>query len=228
MAFLCHSNISNGQEQSVAPRDQGNDDMKTLLVVPKPNFLGVYLVPEYQYGQLAGQFTSMAGGTAMVLINKKLGIGVSGYTTLHHFTPTSISSDKSLQMQAQFGGAKIEYTLNPNSPVHISFPLLIGGGRANIDSASRYHETYGQPSMHENHHGSEISFFVIQPGVTVEANLFRFMKVFAGTSYRIVSGGETRTSPGSTLSPPALGQMAGLSFNAGLKLGYDFYMHKKK
>lgn len=35
------------------------------------------------------------------------------------------------------GGGRIEYTPHPNNPVHISFPLLIGGGQASIDSARR-------------------------------------------------------------------------------------------
>lgn len=229
-SFLTCSTGIYGQEQPGPRTDSATQTMKTMLTFPKPKFLGVYFVPEYQYGQLAGQFTSMGGGSLMVLLNKKLGIGVSGYTTMNNFTPSEISTDKSLALHAQFGGAKIEYTLNPNSRVHVSFPLLIGGGRSTIDSAKRYHETWGQPGgMHSySHHGNEISFYVIQPGVNAEANLFRFMKVFAGASYRFVSGGETRISNSNLSSPPALGQMPGISFSAGIKLGYDFYLHKKK
>ena len=164
----------------------------------------------------------------MVLLNKKLGLGVSGYSTLGNFSPSQISADHTLQLRAEFGGGKLEYTLNPNSPVHVSFPLMIGGGRARVDSVGMNdHEGRDQYPYysHNKSHGNEISFFVIQPGINVEANLFPFMKIFAGTSYRIVSGGESKTT-NAAIESPWLGQLQGLSFSAGIKIGYDFQLRK--
>ncbi len=201
--------------------------METLLPSPKINFLGVYLLPEYQYGYLAGQFTSMGGGSLMLTLNKQIGVGVSGYMAFPNYTPTQISTDHSLQLRTQFGGGRIEYTLNPNSKIHVSFPLTIGGGRASIDSAGqRGHDPY-----YHNHSygmGNGLSFFFVQPGVNVEANVLKFVKIFAGASYRIVSGGESHNQNGSTFDSPTLGQLQGLSFNAGIKIGYDFLLHRKK
>jgi hypothetical protein len=203
--------------------------MKTLLSLPKINFLGIYAVPEYQYGRLAGQFTSMGGGSLMVLLNKQLGIGMSGYSTFPNFTPAQISTGSTMQLRTHYGGLKVEYTLHPNSKIHVSFPMLIGGGRASIDSAGRRgHDFYGRGPTHGPGPGSELSFVFVQPGINLEANVLRFMKVFAGASYRIVSGGHTHYSNTSALESPTLGQLQGLSFSAGVKIGYDFHLYKKK
>ena len=222
--------VAFGQEVPVATETQ-SDELKTILTSPKIKQLGVYVVPEYQFANLAGEFTSMGGGSVMVSLNKKLSIGVSGYSTLGTFSPTQISPDHTLEMSAQFGGAKLEYTLNPNSPIHVSFPLLIGDGRSTIDSIGNHNEgkdyDYSHHDDQHSHHGNEISFLVIQPGINVEANVFRFMKVFGGANYRIVSGGESRTN-NTAIESPRLGQMQGLSFNLGIKIGYDFKLGKKK
>ena len=113
----------------------------------------------------------------------------------------------------------------------MSFPLLIGEGHLSIESIGMHEEgTYHNDSDHDgqhSQHGNEISFLVIQPGINVEANVFRFMKVFGGASYRIVSGGESTTN-NTAIEAPMLGQMQGLSFNLGIKFGYDFTLGKKK
>ena len=229
ITFLCLLQPGSvlGQEE-VATTLANSNELKTLLTFPKINTVGIYAVPEYQFGSLAGQFTSMGGGSVMVSLNKKLSLGVSGYSNFTNFSPSQISEDPSLQLRAEFGGGKLEYTLNPNSPVHVSFPLLIGGGHASVDSAGSHGmEARHQYSYDDHHHthGNEISFLVIQPGINVEVNLFPFMKIFAGTSYRIVSGGESITT-NTAIESPWLGQLHGLSFSAGIKIGYDFQMGK--
>ncbi len=230
--FSFSPTIIYGQDPDSVKSDP-NTEMKTLLSLPKLpklNSLGFYLVPEYQYGRLAGQFTSMGGGSAMVVLNKSISVGLSGYSTFHNFTPSEISTNHDLQLRTQFGGAKIEYTLNPNNAIHFSFPLLIGGGRASIDSAGRGrgHDNRGPFTRYGGPPGNQVSFFLVQPGVNIEANLLRFVKVFTGVSYRIVSGGESRSSTNLLPGPPYLGQLQGISFNAGIKIGLDFQLHRKR
>jgi hypothetical protein len=224
--------IAISQESGAVRNDSVASEMKTLMKLPKTNYLGVYLVPEYQYGNIAGEYTSMGGGSVMITLNKKLGIGAGGYRTWDNFTPSEISPNHALQLRAEFGGGKVEYTLNPNSLVHFSFPLMIGGGRASIDSTGR-RPGPGMDGPYGHHggpgeHGSQISFFLIQPGINVEANVLRFVKIFAGASYRIVSNSETHASPYISADPPSLSQLQGLSFSAGIKIGYDFQLHRKR
>ncbi len=203
------------------------EEMNTLLKAPKLGSLGVYLVPEYQYGNMAGQFTSMGGVSLMVLFNQKLGVGFTAYGNSGNYVPKDLNLPEGLGLRSHFSGARIEYTLNPNKKIHFSFPMLIGRGQASIDSLSKGHRYGYGSSYHNQPHSDEISYLVIQPGVNLEFNVFRFMKVFGGASYRIVTNSHTHSSTTNMVEPPMLGDMQGLSLNAGIKLGYDFALRKK-
>lgn len=80
-----------------------------------------------------------------------------------------------------YGGLLVEYTLFPRSKVHVSFPLTIGGGYI-------YRSHYGQLSDTTDsqnkwyHHGNH--FFVIEPGVKLEINVVKHLRVGLGISYR--------------------------------------------
>ena len=76
--------------------------------------------------------------------------------------------------------------------------------------------------------GNGAAFIFVQPGVNIEANVLKFMKVFAGASYRIAASGESHHNNVTSFDSPTLGQLQGLTFNAGIKIGYDFYLHRKK
>jgi hypothetical protein len=198
------------------------DTMHTLIKSAKIKYLGFYVAPEFQYGQAGGAFNSYVGSSAMFLLNKKLAIGVTATTnTQADFSPTSVSP---LLLRSTFGGAKLEYTFRPNSPVHFTIPLVIGYGSARTDSAIYTVKTpKGKGNQGENNgfgrnNGNNAEYFVIQPGLQVEANLVRFIKLYAGVNYRLGFPNETVVSPLSKTS------MTGLSANVGLKVGlFDFY-----
>ena len=203
----------------------------------KINHLGVYIAPEIQYNSLAGGFTPMGGMSAMLLINRKFGVGITGYSTFGNYTPTILSSSKSLNLDAEFGGVKIEYTPNPFAAVHLTFSLMGGVGFVNIDSAkNNLYERNNGKNRNDNYfgkeNGSQNGFAVIQPGVALEANLFRFAKLFAGVSYRITSGGSASYTPtGSTKVAASLANsdLAGLNLSAGIKIGiFDYALHGRK
>jgi hypothetical protein len=220
----------------VASTSFAQDTMHTLVKLSKPKYLGFYFAPEYQYGQAGGAFNSYVGNSAMLILNKKFALGVSGYTnTQESFSPKTVSP---LLLRSTFGGVRMEYTVNPNSAVHVSFPLLIGAGVAQADSVSyvsRIDTTENQGGGKGNHgfgnnfengyknRGISSSYFVVQPGIHLEANLVRAVKVYVGANYRIGIPLET------VATPLAKGTLNGLSFSAGVKVGlFDFDLQKKR
>lgn len=89
-------------------------------------------------------------------------------------------------MEGGYGGLQLEYTLFPASMVHVTFPVLIGAGGISYHRDDDY-------ERHEYHdgkkdHGSLATggFFVIEPGVYAEVNIFKFMRLDAGVTYRYV------------------------------------------
>jgi hypothetical protein len=207
-------------------KSYAQDSTKTLIHFSEIKQLGLYFAPEYQYGQLKSQYTSFAGGSAMLLVNKKFAFGFTMQQSVYlSYSPTDISP---LVLKGSFGGLKLEYTCHPDAAVHLSFPLVIGGGYARADSANYVDDNNDMsPNQYKSYRrrGIRNSYFIVQPGVNVEANLVRFVKIFAGVNYRFsiptYSTSTTNIIPASTLQ--------GLGFSIGLKMGlFDFNVHRKK
>ena len=211
---------------TLSAQDAAPDTTHHLLDLKwtRPQYLGIFVAPEFQYGQLNGAFTSMSGASAMLLLNKKWGIGVTGQTSVDRsFSPSGVAP---LYLSAQFGGLKMEYTPRPNAAVHVTFPLVVGMGVASADSLSNgrdgrgdLFEVGGRGNRGNNNRNS---FVVIQPSIQIEANLVRFVKLFAGINYRLAfkENSTTNTLPSNTLQ--------GVSFNFGAKMGlFDFHVKQK-
>ncbi len=215
------------------------EKMKTLFSGTKNpmkpiKYLGLSIGSEFQYGSLAGEFTPMAGVSGTLHINKKWGLGLAGYSTVDNFTPTALNAKSLLNLNVMYGGFKLEYTPNPNATVHVSFPLLIGGGRARVDSASNYRDNFsgfGGRDRDRNGgremNGRGTDFWVIQPGINIEANVIRFLKIYAGASYRLTPSVNTETT--TALPTPTANQLSGVTLSAGLKIGlFDYQLHRER
>ena len=197
------------------------DTTHTLLKLTRPQYLGLYVAPEVQYGQLNSGFTPFGGASAMLMIGKRFAIGVTAQRSLtESYSPKGVSP---LYLQGAFGGLKMEYTAKPNAAIHVTFPLVIGAGFASVDSTLNSGGHFENHMTRNGDHFSDNTFVVIQPGIQVEANLIRYAKVFVGANYRvaIANTGNAANIPSNTLS--------GVSVNAGLKLGlFDLFIGKKQ
>lgn len=215
--------------------DSKDDKIRTLFSNQKNpmkavKYLGLSVGSEFQYGSLAGEFTPMAGVSGTLHINKKWGIGLAGYSTVNNFTPTALNAKSLLNLNVMYGGLKLEYTPNPNAAVHVSFPLLIGGGMARVDSANNYKNGFGgkdRNNRRESNGRDNTGFWVIQPGINIEANVIRFLKIYVGASYRLTPSVNTETT--TILPTPTANQLSGLNVSAGVKLGlFDYQLHRER
>lgn len=204
-------------QQSAAVKDSSKTEyiLKGLRPV-KIKQIGIYVAPETQISYLDGHIKPLFGGSAMILLNQKLGIGLSGYSTGRGFR----NGDG---VDFRYGGVKVEYTFRPSKRFHFSVPVLLGMGSANdrlgMDNDNRNPQPWGGPSR--NSFGNR--FFVAQGGINLEGNLFKYAKVFVGANYRF-AGIDNRRST-STLD---YNQVSGPSVNIGLKFGlFDHPLQKK-
>jgi hypothetical protein len=239
------------QAQPTTQPQPDADKMQTLFSgtangVKKVKYLGLSATSQMQYSMLAGQFTPMSGMSGMLHINKKWGIGMSGYRTVDRsFAPTAINAAKLLNLSSAYGGFMLEYTPKPNAKIHVSFPLLIGGGMANVDSVSNttkrngvfgnYGRNGGRDGKNDmygrNNSGAGVHFAIIQPGINIQANVCRFVKVFAGASYRFVPSvtKQATTTATALLPTPTASQLSGFNINAGVRVGlFDYNLDRPK
>jgi hypothetical protein len=197
------------------------DTTHLLLKFSRPRYIGLYLAPEIQTGQLNNSFTAIGGGSAMLLLNQKWGFGIAGYRNLEDgFSPKGVAP---LYLRTYYGGLKLEYTPDPTAAVHVTFPLMIGMGMARTDSMKFDHHFRGFDINNHNdfnvrNHNEAI---IIQPGIQLEANMIRYLKLFGGANYRLAFNNSNATIPKNTFS--------GLSLNLGVKVGlFDYWIGKKQ
>jgi hypothetical protein len=75
-----------------------------------------------------------------------------------------------------YGGLYIEPILLPRSPVHLSFPVLLGaGGISFISRDEGFNENFIEDSK---------AFLLIEPSAELELNLTKFFRLAFGASYR--------------------------------------------
>lgn len=192
------------------------DTIRTLLRPAKVHQFGFYLSPEVQYGNTAGSGATYGGGSFMLMVNNRFAFGVTRQGILNErFVPTDLSP---LALRAGFGGGKIEYTIRPASALHITFPLVVGYGYARADSVverrgiDRMRDRDRDfPDDRNRNEGLRSESVVIQPGINLEANLTRHIKIFAGANYRFAPVVGRATLPKDVLQ--------GASFGAGVKVG---------
>jgi len=128
-----------------------------------------------------------------VILNHHWTIGMTGNFIMsqqgdfrHHHTENDSLSRRDRHENSTsggYGGLLLEYTLFPQSRVHVSFPLTIGVGHVNHTHEKFIDDTATSTSHKEwFHHGA--SFFVVEPGVKLEVNVIKHLRIGLGISYR--------------------------------------------
>jgi len=159
---------------------------KDTASVKKKNVYGGYGAPFVGITQMDGAMATLVGGKGGVIINHRFVFGGVGTAiigsnsnavldTIKTKSATPMDSlwiKKNLSMG--YGGIFVEYILKYSSPIHISIPLniQIGGVKGGGD--------------HSNIKSSAI--FVVEPGINLEFNFYKFFVPAINVGYRYVSG----------------------------------------
>jgi hypothetical protein len=158
---------------------------------------GGYGGPELKVTQINGEWGLAVGGRGGWIINSSLSLGGGGYGIVtKHLVDYDYSQDPNaeIRMNVGWGGAFIEYINSSNKVIHATANILIGAGGANyvIFDDGKWDD---YKSLNESS-----SFFVIEPGITADINLFKFFRISLGASYRFVSGLELFNTDGKIIN----------------------------
>lgn len=122
----------------------------------------------------------LVGGRGAVVINKSFAIGGGGYGMTFNDKYEELRNNKNYEIDFGYGGFLLEYIHEPDEILHFNVNLLVGWGGVQIHE--RYSDVhYSVPDFER--FGYE-TFFVLEPGIQLEANFFNWMKVAAGITYR--------------------------------------------
>ncbi|MDA3879769.1 MAG: hypothetical protein PF436_05210 [Prolixibacteraceae bacterium] len=113
------------------------------------------------------------------------------------------NTDNKAHLMGGYGGFVIEPILAPRKPVHLSFPILIGGGAIALIEEDSNSYPYSQ---------IEDVYFVAEPGIELEVNFSKWLRVAAFATYRYT----TDINVANTQKDALRSYSAGITFKAGL------------
>ena len=171
------------------------------------------------YGAITNKFTSIGGEYANLVgvyggwyINHSFLIGAGAAALTNDIrVPLVHSVDPLKEMSYMYGqvGMVTEYVIASNQTVHVAFNLFSGAGFTLQYERYGWHDDDHEFDWDEN--CDEDWFFVVEPGVQVEINVFKWMRFSPGVSYRAAFDSHARGLSDSALSD--------ISYNATLKFG---------
>lgn len=185
-----------------------NDD-ETLLGKGRP--LGFFVAWQNKPMLLNEQAAWMTGGQISLVFGRKLNVGFAGYGLVSPVKSDRLDANGyRMYFDMGYGGLILEPVLFTRKMIHLTIPVLLGGGGVGFRQGYDPYDPQWEDIDWDNYNGD--AFFIAEPGLNLELNLFKWMRFHAGASYRFATDGYF----GSSLS----GQLSGWSANFGLKLGW--------
>lgn len=185
------------------------EDVQTVF--KKNSALGAYFGLIAKPTALYGQEGLLFGAELNLVFGHQLNVGVVGMGLVSDIKSGLVSnSGYNLYYEFGYGGIKMEPVLFSNKLVHLTIPVILGAGAATLNprTAILYD---GNWDYEYNLYDSDF-FFVAEPGINVEVNLYKNLRLDFGTSYRFVDN--------VFISGTNNGNFGGLSGNIGIKLGW--------
>jgi len=186
LAAIGLANIVSFAQDAVADNDKQSDEVRTLFGNSNQR-------QEYGwYGSLSTNYTTvdnksgvLVGARAAVIVNHNIALGFGGYG-IAGVEPVLDSrlGNVDYNYTGGYGGIFIEPIVAAKTPVHVSFPILVGAGGLGY-SSDWMHERNDDDNKH--YYEDNCAFFVVEPSVELEFNLIKYMRLAFSAGYRLTS-----------------------------------------
>lgn len=156
--------------------------------------------PEVKVNSIQGNVGTLIGFYGGVSINRSLLFGITGGVNLS-------------QPKVNYGyfGGIAQYVVNPYNLVHYNVQCVLAYG------STKDYENPKKGLLDNFWNISGTNFYIVEPGINMEVNLRSNLSLWAGVSYRYVTG-LNENSESVARSRVTNEDMSGLNFNIGLKI----------
>jgi hypothetical protein len=196
--------------------------MRTLLGGEKDLANGGWGAPTAHYTRILDHDALLVGARGGWLINHRftLGLAAQGLVTNvpntaydRHLMDEGYRLRRPNSLYLGYGGLLLEPVIAYRSPIHIALPIMIGAGGATYGYEHGYASADSLPHGPHTDHGEwdAQAFFVVEPGIELEINMIRLLRVGLGVSYRWTSDLDLPATPKDALH----GLNAGVSIKVG-------------
>lgn len=187
----------------VVAQEEGDTQVKTLL--SKYNEIKGFGALDIKMTDVISKRAMIAGAYGGVIVNKQIMLGLGGYGFA---TNVDISSNatEDIDLEGGYGGLMLGLIIAPREIVHVTLPLFVGAGTFHrVDERFEFAQQITDVTLESS------SFAVIEPGLQLEVNISKSVRLNFGASYRYIQGTSL-----STIRDKDLSDFAG---NVTLKVG---------
>lgn len=163
-----------------------NDEIKTIFSKNRSN--GGYGALTVGYSEIGGRDALVTGARGAFIFDHSFAIGLGGFGFVNNLDYNNHSNINEYSLAGGYGGIFFEPIVAGRSPVHVSFPVLVGMGGVSVFKDYGYEWDWDWENKDPNYpsYGTDV-FFVVEPGIDVEFNLARFFRLALTASYRYTS-----------------------------------------
>ncbi|MEI7594639.1 MAG: hypothetical protein WCK02_02745 [Bacteroidota bacterium] len=157
-----------------------NDEFKTII--GKNAVHGAYFGLTGGYSLINGNDAGVMGARMGWVINHSFVIGLAGNGFINNVN-MNYSNGNEYFISGGYGGLLFEFCVGPKMPIHVNFPVLIGVGGVAYNNSS-YDEFSDDWNMNTE---DADAFAVIEPGIELELNMMKHLRMGFGASYRFTN-----------------------------------------
>jgi hypothetical protein len=151
-------------------------EMQTLFGNKKYTFGGMGGV-QFGFSKFNGKDAMLAGARGGVVINHSLVLGMAGWGFASIPVFSNIDGNALGYLEGGYGGLLIEPIIMSKKVMHLSVPIIVGVGDL------MYLKKVNRNISDLSNMIDSDPFFILEPGLELELNLLKFMRVAAGASY---------------------------------------------
>ncbi len=167
---------------------------------------GFYAGINLGYSPIAHKYAALTGVRLAWIMNHSLAVGISGTVFITDLNHNNITNDD-FSLAGGYGGLYLEPIFFAKNPIHFSIPLTIGMGGIYGWDETFYIDSWNNKryDLHEDWD----TFFVIEPGLELDMNVVRFMRLSLGVTYRMTGDIYMRSVENITINENALRKISG-------------------
>lgn len=206
IGILAIATLTLSAQDDNSNKNRNSGEIKTLFDSNRGN--GGYGAFSIGYSKIDSRDALMMGMRGEWIIGHGFGLGIAGYGFMTDPVYDQLTN-LNYSLAGGYGGLIMEPILFGWYPIHVTFPILIGaGGVANASYRTDWNDPY---EYWDGYLEEATAFFVAEPGIELEFNLVRFMRIALYGSYRYTTDLKLEGTPENALR----GYNYGITFKFG-------------
>ncbi|MDY0286524.1 MAG: hypothetical protein EOL88_04185 [Bacteroidia bacterium] len=142
---------------------------------------GFYAGLKFGYTPIEHTDAFVTGVRLAWVINHRLALGIAGSTYFSGYDQYNELPDDNFYLAGGQAGLYLEPIFFATSPIHFSLPITLGAG-----GIYAWNETWGSElDPPYSYHDDWDIYFVVEPGIELDINVVRFMRLSFGATYRL-------------------------------------------